>query len=360
MPGSGIFISYRRDDSAGFAGRLYDRLAERFGADRVFMDIDTIAPGHEFATDIERALTDCDACVVLIGRDWLTIADADGRRRLDDPTDFVRLEVATAIRRGITVFPVLLNRTTPPSSATLPEEIQPLAGRQAIELTNERWNYDVARLVLALEKEVGPKKPLRQRPGRDPGSSLRSKLPSAIAILAALLVVAGIAAWLAGQSNDTPSVDAGRSTGVSTSATSSSGAPGQSAVPPLDGTYGTTVTLQAMHGDHGGRDLWGNSDPYLGQSWDGGSWVFTPQGSWKVQDWDGFTGRWSKGTYISEGAADCAAGPRADVTRSFEITRPEPAGPPLMAFGGVLTIRWTCDGAVPFVATLQVEGAATG
>ena len=83
MSPSGIFISYRRDDSAGFAGRLFDRLADQFGRDRVFMDVDTIAPGHDFAADIESALAECDACVVLIGRNWLTIKDAGGRPRLD-------------------------------------------------------------------------------------------------------------------------------------------------------------------------------------------------------------------------------------------------------------------------------------
>ena len=97
MP-AGIFLSYRRDDSAGFAGRLYDRLASRYGPDRLFMDVDTIRPGHDFAEDIVSALARSAVCVVLIGRHWESITLPDGRRRLDDPTDFVRLEVAAAIR----------------------------------------------------------------------------------------------------------------------------------------------------------------------------------------------------------------------------------------------------------------------
>ncbi len=177
MPRSGIFISYRRDDSAGFAGRLYDRLVAQFGADRVFMDIDAIAPGHEFATDIEKALTECEACVVLIGRDWLSISDPDGGRRLDKPTDFVRLEVATAIRRGVSMFPVLVDKATPPPSTSLPDDIRPLAGRQAIELTNERWNYDVGRLLLALEEVVGSKrKPSPPPKRRHAGSTGRDAM----------------------------------------------------------------------------------------------------------------------------------------------------------------------------------------
>ena len=185
MPGSGIFISYRRDDSAGFAGRLYDRLAERFGAARVFMDIDAIAPGHEFATDIEKALSDCKACIVLIGRDWLTITDENGRRRLDDPTDFVRLEVATAIRRGIAVFPVLVDKAKPPSSAALPDEIRPLGGTTG-DRAHER----------ALELRRGPAPAGPREGGRGPDRQ-RPKGPLVAAGVVALVVIAGIGGWFA-------------------------------------------------------------------------------------------------------------------------------------------------------------------
>ena len=152
---AGIFISYRRDDTAGYAGRLYDRLLARYGPERVFIDIDTIRPGHDFASDIAQALSDCVACVVLIGARWGSITQIDGERRLEDPTDFVRLEVATAIRRGITVIPVLVENASPPSASSLPEELRVLAGRQAIELSSQRWNYDVGRLILTLDEILG-------------------------------------------------------------------------------------------------------------------------------------------------------------------------------------------------------------
>ncbi|MCW8949274.1 MAG: toll/interleukin-1 receptor domain-containing protein, partial [Sedimenticola sp.] len=88
----GIFISYRRDDSAGYAGRLYDRLAAHFGAERVFMDVEGIDPGTDFVDAIERAVTSCKVLIVLIGHEWLEIDDGSGHRRLDDPNDFIRIE----------------------------------------------------------------------------------------------------------------------------------------------------------------------------------------------------------------------------------------------------------------------------
>ena len=86
-----IFISYRRDDSAGHAGRLYDRLSDHFGPDQVFMDVDTISPGRDFVDAVQNAVGDCDGLVAIIGREWLTISDAAGARRLEDPEDLVRL-----------------------------------------------------------------------------------------------------------------------------------------------------------------------------------------------------------------------------------------------------------------------------
>ena len=97
-----IFISYRRDESTPYAGRLYDRLSASFGSDNVFMDIDTIKPGEDFAAIIYEYIQSCDALIALIGRQWLTSVDDEGRRRLDNPQDFVRLEIAAAIRRKLT------------------------------------------------------------------------------------------------------------------------------------------------------------------------------------------------------------------------------------------------------------------
>jgi hypothetical protein len=151
---SGVFINYRREDSGGHAGRLYDRLRQHYGSDRVFRDIDAIAPGVDFAQRIEAAIGTCDAVVVLIGRDWLDVRGPDGRRRLDDPGDVLRREIAAALGRGILVIPVLVEGATMPSEHQLPSDVAPLARRNALELSDTRWDYDVGRLQQALDQVV--------------------------------------------------------------------------------------------------------------------------------------------------------------------------------------------------------------
>ena len=103
-----IFISYRRDDSAGHTGRLYDRLTDHFGQSQIFMDVDTIQPGLNYIEVVQEAVSACDVLVAVIGRDWLQISDDAGRRRLEDPADLVKLEIATALERAIPVIPVRL------------------------------------------------------------------------------------------------------------------------------------------------------------------------------------------------------------------------------------------------------------
>jgi hypothetical protein len=349
MPGNGIFISYRRDDTSGYAGRLYDRLVGRFGDDRVFMDIDTIAPGHEFATDIEKALTDCDACVVLIGRQWLSITDAEGRRRLDDPTDFVRLEVATAIRRGITIFPVLVDRANALASVALPDDIRPLAGRQAIELTNERWNYDTGRLLLALQEKLTPTEPPRppmrpkqERPARSP------KRPALIAGGALLVLAVATGAWLATRSSGEASTGGGQST-----------VPG---APSLSGTYAVTMELTRFEGTLGeGNQLWEEPSPVVGEDgdeWDSQTWIFPGNESWKVAGRDVIDGALdTDGSYTDVGNAKCSSEPdgTADVTRHFVPTTESP-GSAADSFTGELTIRWDCAATGPIDATFAISG----
>src|SRR5882724_4143611 len=127
----GIFISYRREDAAGYAGRLYDRLAAHFGPDRVFMDVEGIEPGVDFVDAIERAVGSCEVLIVIIGKDWLAV-DGAGKRRLDDPGDFVRIETAAALARHIRVVPVLVDEAAMPSADQLPANLAPLARRQAV------------------------------------------------------------------------------------------------------------------------------------------------------------------------------------------------------------------------------------
>ena len=150
-----IFISYRRDDASGHAGRLYDDLVERFGDDRVFIDIDTIELGVDFGDSIEQALDRCEVVLAVIGRSWVKITDSAGLRRLDNPDDYVRMELEAALARGIRVIPVRVQGAPMPSSAELPEGLARLARRQAIELSDHRWRYDVGVLVAAVERVAG-------------------------------------------------------------------------------------------------------------------------------------------------------------------------------------------------------------
>lgn len=153
---SKIFISYRRDDSAAYAGRLYDRLAAHFGPGQVFMDIDQIEPGEDFVEVIKEKVGACSAAIVLIGKSWLSAADSQGNRRLDDPEDFVRQEITTALGRKIRVFPVLVGGAVMPKIAQLPEVLGALSRRNGIEITDLRFHHDVDRLIEALAKVLEP------------------------------------------------------------------------------------------------------------------------------------------------------------------------------------------------------------
>lgn len=148
---AGIFISYRRDDSAGYAGRLYDRLSDHFGPNQVFMDVDTIKPGQNFVDAVRQAVSDCDGLVDVIGKEWLTISDATGVPRLQDPEDIVSLEIATALERGIRVIPVLVQGAPMPAATDFPESLKELAYRNAQEIGNRSFNSDAQSLIEALE-----------------------------------------------------------------------------------------------------------------------------------------------------------------------------------------------------------------
>lgn len=151
----GIFISYRRDDSAGYAGRLYDRLVAHFGAERVFMDVEGIEPGTDFVEAIEKAVGSCRVLIVLIGDEWASVTDAAGRRRLDDPNDFIRLETSAALKRGIRVVPVLVDGTTMPRPESLPEDLHALTRRQAVEVNHKQWDASTGELIRTLERILG-------------------------------------------------------------------------------------------------------------------------------------------------------------------------------------------------------------
>jgi len=149
-----VFISYRREDSAASAGRLFDRFSYAFGAEHVFRDIDAIAPGAQFAKVIDERIGTCDALIAVIGRNWLTVKNTNGHFRLDDANDYVKAEIRTALELGKRVIPVLVEGASMPGEEDLPEEIAPLAGRHAIEISETRFDYDAGRLIDAVQSEI--------------------------------------------------------------------------------------------------------------------------------------------------------------------------------------------------------------
>lgn len=149
-----IFISYRREETAYPAGWLYDRLADRYGGGQVFKDVDSIQLGDDFVESITRAVGSCDVVLVLIGDEWLTIADEHGRRRLDDPDDFVRLEVQAALTRNVRVIPILVDTARMPRADELPESLNRLVRRQALEFSPARFEFDTSRLFKVLDNTL--------------------------------------------------------------------------------------------------------------------------------------------------------------------------------------------------------------
>jgi len=176
----GIFISYRRADTEGQAGRLFEGLRRRFGEDRVFMDVTDIDAGKDFRLEIERAVGTSDVLLAVIGKEWLQSRKPTGERRLDDPEDLVRLEIAAGLRRNIVVIPVLVEGTGMPGRRDLPDELQPLADRNAVEIRHSYWNDDEAALIRQLARLV---------------SRQRYRAPLLMALTASVLILAAWAGW---------------------------------------------------------------------------------------------------------------------------------------------------------------------
>ena len=149
-----IFISYRREETAYPAGWLYDRLAGRYGDGQIFKDVDSIELGDDFVEVITSAVGNCDVLLALVGDEWLTITDADGRRRLDDPNDFVRLEIEAALTRNVRVIPILVDGSRMPHAEEVPASLAGLARRQALELSPTRFDSDTGRLLKVLDKTL--------------------------------------------------------------------------------------------------------------------------------------------------------------------------------------------------------------
>lgn len=159
MSNNKIFVSYRRQDASGEAGRLVDHLQEIFGEHSVFLDVETIEAGLDFVQAIDKALSSCKVLIAMIGPYWTNIKDSDGNLRLFKEDDFIRLEVAAALERDIRVIPVLVNGAIMPSADQLPENLKALTRRHAHELSSSRWQYDSDQLAEILKKIIGYQEP---------------------------------------------------------------------------------------------------------------------------------------------------------------------------------------------------------
>jgi hypothetical protein len=170
----GVFISYRREDSGGYAGRISDRLTSCLGRDNVFFDVDAIPPGRDFVDVLSERVGKCDALIAVIGKHWTSSVDDENRRRLDDPNDFVRVEIAAALERKVTVIPVLVDGATMPQAVDLPDALKSLTRRQAIQISLISFEADAKRLTDALAKIE------EEQSGNEPAAASR---PSGLASL---------------------------------------------------------------------------------------------------------------------------------------------------------------------------------
>ena len=224
-----IFISYRRDDSAGYARAVYDELARHFGAERVFIDVDDIPAGQSFADVIRQAVGGSEVLLVLMGKRWL--GERDGAPpRIADTGDFVALEVATGLARGMSVIPLLLDGTTMPTAAQLPAPLRPLVERNALELGNTRFAADMDRLVRALREAIGEPAPIPTAPSpptRGPPAA-RAMWLGGVGVAVVALALLG---WKLANRGD-----AAKDSGGATAAASSA-----SARPAIDGAWQADV-----------------------------------------------------------------------------------------------------------------------
>jgi tetratricopeptide (TPR) repeat protein len=162
-----IFINYRRGDEPGFTQALFARLEQAFPSDQLFMDVDNIPPGEDFVRMLDTQVAQCDALLAVIGKGWLNATDENGNRRLDDPNDFVRIEIESALKQGKRVIPILVNDARMPRPDDLPESVRPLTRRNAVRLTHERFRADAQGLVKALQRNLEEAEALRAQADRE-------------------------------------------------------------------------------------------------------------------------------------------------------------------------------------------------
>jgi len=189
-----VFLSYRRDDTSGHAGRLRADIERDLPGSTVFMDISDISPGEDFAAAIKAAIVSCDALLALIGREWLHSLRQDGAER--EQEDWARLEIKTALEHGIPIVPVLVDRASLPGARELPEDLAELARRQAIEISDGRWDYDVSRSIAVIKRRTRGSASRRQR------RPYKLAAVVGVAVLVALLAASYVSRW---RSADRPS-----------------------------------------------------------------------------------------------------------------------------------------------------------
>jgi TIR domain-containing protein len=188
-----IFISYRRGQDSWVARSLYDRLIARFDSKQIFIDVNGIDPGEEFPKVIEKMVGECGVLIAVIGARWLTSTDKQGGRALDNPKDFVRMEIGTALRRDIRVIPVLVDGASMPLATDLPDDLKQLVRRQALRIAHSHFDHGWGKLEVVIEQVLG-KNTAAWRKHQKPGPRAKSPLKQLIAFLAiaALLVIPGL------------------------------------------------------------------------------------------------------------------------------------------------------------------------
>jgi hypothetical protein len=189
---AGVFISYRREDSAGWAGRVHDALAGHFGDHQLFMDVADISPGEDFRDVVRRRLSTVETVIVVIGPNWLEVQDTTGGRRIDDPRDVVRLEVMAALQSPVTVIPVLVDGSSMPGPDELPSELSLLSFTNALEIDPARFSDDMQRLIRAAD----PDSSLRR--GSSNISPRRRWTGRIISALGGVMVLAGMVSFFVG------------------------------------------------------------------------------------------------------------------------------------------------------------------
>lgn len=288
--GRAIFISYRRDDTEGEAGRLFDDLTRTFCENSVFMDVAGINPGIDFRKAIDDNVAGCGVLLAMIGPTWATISNSAGARRLEDPDDFVRLEIASALSREVAVIPVLVHDAKMPHPDQLPDNLKDLAYRNSVEITHARWNSDVQLLIDALGQYVAAsgktsdqpvhatvsvQLPPANPPAHNEKPVKASKTPLIVGIAAGAVLVIAAAAFFAFHGSGNGSGNAGNSSADSSTSPSSSmsAAPPTAATAPQSpfaGTWTNTTFVKgnglnklqiAVTGDQLSIHAWANCEP---------------------------------------------------------------------------------------------------